>query len=382
MKPTISVVVPTKYEEVTVSKFIEWCNRGFEKAQVTGEIILMDSSTDNTVKIATELGAKVVKVILPGLGKAYEEAKGHISGEIVILGDADCTYDFREIDKFIESIKEGNDFVIGSRFKGIIEPGAMPIHHRYFGSPLTTYIFSKILRIKVSDIHCGMRAMTTKLFKSLPFYESGWEYASEMIIIAARLGSKINEIPINFYKDLPGRISHQKRNGFLTPFRAGIGTLRIIFTYGLERFILMPALFLSFIGYIFTIIKLVHPETLNRLNIGDLGISIFAMTTLSFFSLFIIGINLKVVNDKTGFYFNRITKRIKPNQLFLINFVLGSMFGIFTLVSTVIFGLSIILGKSFEPIISQIWILAFICIYCLTIFTVSVLHLENLKKKK
>jgi hypothetical protein len=118
------------------------------------------------------------------------------------------------------------------------------------------------------------------------------------------------------------------------------------------------------------------------LNIGDLGISIFAMTTLSFFSLFIIGINLKVVNDKTGFYFNRITKRIKPNQLFLINFVLGSMFSIFTFVSTVIFGLSIILGKSFEPIISQIWILAFICIYCFTIFTVSVLHLENLKKKK
>jgi glycosyltransferase involved in cell wall biosynthesis len=382
MKPMISVVVPTKNEEVTVSKFIEWCNQGFEKARVTGEIILMDSSTDNTGKIASELGAKVVKVSLPGLGKAYEEAKGHISGEIVILGDADCTYDFREIDKFIESIKLGNDFVIGTRFKGNIEPGSMPIHHRYFGSPLTTYIFSKILKIKVSDIHCGMRAMTTKLYKSLPFYESGWEYASEMIIIAARLGSKISEIPINFYKDLPGRISHQKRNGFLTPFRAGIGTLRIIFTYGLERFILMPALLLSLFGYLLTIMKLVYPEILNRLNIGDLGISIFTMTTLSFFSLFVIGVNLKVANDKTGIYYKNIIKRIKPNVLFLINFVLGLLFSIFTFVSAVIFYLSLIWGKNFEPILTQIWILSFIFIYCLTIFTVSVLHLENLNKKK
>ena len=382
MKPMISVVVPTKNEEVTVSKFIEWCNQGFEKARVTGEIILMDSSTDNTGKIASELGAKVVKVSLPGLGKAYEEAKGHISGEIVILGDADCTYDFREIDKFIESIKLGNDFVIGTRFKGNIEPGSMPVHHRYFGSPLTTYIFSKILKIKVSDIHCGMRAMTTKLYKSLPFYESGWEYASEMIIIAARLGSKISEIPINFYKDLPGRISHQKRNGFLTPFRAGIGTLRIIFTYGLERFILMPALLLSFFGYLLTIMKLVYPEILNRLNIGDLGISIFTMTTLSSFSLFVIGVNLKVANDKTGIYYKNIIKRIKPNVLFLINFVLGLLFSIFTFVSAVIFYLSLIWGKNFEPILTQIWILSFIFIYCLTIFTVSVLHLENLNKKK
>ena len=382
MKPMISVVVPTKNEEVTVSKFIEWCNQGFEKARVAGEIILMDSSTDNTGKIASELGAKVVKVSLPGLGKAYEEAKSHISGEIVILGDADCTYDFREIDKFIESIKLGNDFVIGTRFKGNIEPGSMPIHHRYFGSPLTTYIFSKILKIKVSDIHCGMRAMTTKLYKSLPFYESGWEYASEMIIIAARLGSKISEIPINFYKDLPGRISHQKRNGFLTPFRAGIGTLRIIFTYGLERFILMPALLLSFFGYLLTIMKLVYPEILNRLNIGDLGISIFTMTTLSSFSLFVIGVNLKVANDKTGIYYKNIIKRIKPNVLFLINFVLGLLFSIFTFVSAVIFYLSLIWGKNFEPILTQIWILSFIFIYCLTIFTVSVLHLENLNKKK
>ena len=382
MNPMISVVVPTKNEEVTVSKFIEWCNQGFEKARVTGEIILMDSSTDNTGKIASELGAKVVKVSLPGLGKAYEEAKGHISGEIVILGDADCTYDFREIDKFIESIKLGNDFVIGTRFKGNIEPGSMPVHHRYFGSPLTTYIFSKILKIKVSDIHCGMRAMTTKLYKSLPFYESGWEYASEMIIIAARLGSKISEIPINFYKDLPGRISHQKRNGFLTPFRAGIGTLRIIFTYGLERFILMPALLLSFLGYLLTIMKLVYPEILNRLNIGDLGVSIFTMTTLSFFSLFVIGVNLKVANDKTGIYYKNITKRIKPNVLFLINLVLGLLFGIFTFVSAVIFYLSLIWGKKFEPILTQIWILSFISIYCFTIFTVSVLHLENLNKKK
>ena len=146
--------------------------------------------------------------------------------------------------------------------------------------------------------------------------------------------------------------------------------------------ILITSLLLSFFGYLLTIMKLVYPEILNRLNIGDLGISIFTMTTLSSFSLFVIGVNLKVANDKTGIYYKNIIKRIKPNVLFLINFVLGLLFSIFTFVSAVIFYLSLIWGKNFEPILTQIWILSFIFIYCLTIFTVSVLHLENLNKKK
>jgi glycosyltransferase involved in cell wall biosynthesis len=378
----VSVVVPTKNEEVTISKFLGWCDQGFKNAGVLGEVILMDFSSDNTPKIAQKHGAKVIRVESGGLGLAYKEAKKHISGEIVILGDADCTYDFRDIDKFIASIKSGNDFVMGSRFIGSIEAGSMPLHHRYFGSPLTTYVFRKILKIKVTDIHCGMRALTTKLFKTLPFFETGWEYASEMILMAARFGSKIDEIPINFYKDPPGRISHQKRDGFLTPFKAGIGTLRVIFTYGVERFITKPAFGLSVIGLSLTILKILFPAMLFRINIGNLGLSIFSMLTLSFFSLFTIGFILKSTNDWTGKYFAFYFRFFKPKNMFIISIILATLFLIFTFFCIVSYGFNLLNGESFSQSMSEIWIFSFIICYCFTVFTVAILHIENSNKLK
>ena len=195
----VSVVIPTKNEELVVEQFVEWCNLGFKKAQVKGQIIFADNSTDSTPELAVKKGVKVVKIKEPGVGRAYREVAAHIDGKVVILGDADCTYDFREIAQFLEKINEGNDFVIGSRFKGNIQKGAMPLAHQYFGTPLTTAIFDLIHGVRYSDIHCGMRAMPTEVFKNILPHESGWQYASEMLAKVRHRKLRSVEIPIDFF---------------------------------------------------------------------------------------------------------------------------------------------------------------------------------------
>ena len=238
----ISIVVPTKNEEISIAEFINWCHEGISKSSVEGEILILDSSSDQTPIIAHSSGAKVLEITSHGLGNAYKGAQNKISGKYVFLGDADCTYDFRDLSPFIAKLESGYDFVIGNRFKGVIEKGAMPFHHQYFGSPITSIFFRYALGIPTGDIHCGMRAMTADLFNQLPFLEKGWEYATEMIVSARNLDAKIIEIPIHFYREPKGRISHHKRSSWLSPFRAGWGTLRVTTTYLIDRLFVFPGL--------------------------------------------------------------------------------------------------------------------------------------------
>ena len=238
----ISILIPTKNEEVTIRSFIQWCEEGMRNANVKGEIVFLDSSSDNTPKIAQSLGARVITVESLGLGYAYSKAQNLFNGEFVFLGDADCTYDFRNLSPFLAKFEEGYNFVIGNRFMGNIEKGAMPFHHQYFGSPATSLIFRKALGIPTGDIHCGMRAMAADVFNSLPFLENGWEYATEMIVSARNQNAKIVEIPIDFYKEPKGRVSHHRRSSWLSPFRAGWGTLRVTATYFIDRLLVIPGL--------------------------------------------------------------------------------------------------------------------------------------------
>ena len=277
----VTVLIPTKNEEITISRFLDWCYLGFQNAQVKGEIVLMDSSTDQTPEIARSKGAVVIPVKEKGLGIAYLKGKQHISGKYVILGDADCTYDFRDIQPFLDKLNEGFDLVVGNRFRGNIEKKAMPFHHQYFGSPATSFIFKHALGIPTGDIHCGMRGMSRELFLKLPFTELGWEYAGEMIVSSRNLGSKICEVPIDFLKEPQGRISHHKRNGFLTPFKAGWGTLRVTASFCLDRLLFLPGLILAALGLSLNFSMLLLSESLlGQLGIGNLTSSIFTALTL------------------------------------------------------------------------------------------------------
>ncbi len=153
-------MVPALNEQLTITEFVRWCHEGLAQAGVKGEILIVDSSTDDTPKLALEAGARVLKAPKRGLGRAYIDAIPFIRGKYVLMGDCDCTYDFRELKPFVEQFRAGSEFVMGSRFKGYIEPGAMPTLHRYFGTPLTTLILNVMFGSRFSDIHCGMRGLT------------------------------------------------------------------------------------------------------------------------------------------------------------------------------------------------------------------------------
>ena len=203
--PEVSIVIPAMNEELTIREFISWCREGLEKAGVNGEILIIDSSKDKTPEIAHECGARVLKAPCKGLGHAYIDALPFIRGKYVILGDCDCTYDFRDIKSFIEKLSQGYDFVMGTRMKGIIDPDSMPTLHRYFGTPVTTFMLNCIYRSPFTDIHCGMRALTLEAFKKIKLESPSWEYASEMVIKSQQLKLKCTEVPIHFLKEPEGR---------------------------------------------------------------------------------------------------------------------------------------------------------------------------------
>src|ERR1700753_4009332 len=136
INPEFSIVLPAMNERLTIGDTIEWCKEGFRKAGVTGEILIIDSSSDDTPDIALAHGARVLKTPKRGLGRAYIDAIPYIRASNILMGDADCTYDFREINQFVSAFRSGFEFIMGSRFRGFIEEGAMPGLHRHFGTPL------------------------------------------------------------------------------------------------------------------------------------------------------------------------------------------------------------------------------------------------------
>jgi len=278
-EPTVTVFVPVMNEEITIATFCQWCHEGFRRAGVIGEILLIDSSDDSTPEIALSNGARILRVPRNGIGRAYQDALPHIRGEYVVLGDADCTYDFRGLGAFVSKLQEGFDLVMGTRFRGKMERGAMPLHHKYFGSPLTTLLADVLLGLRLSDIHCGMRGMTRKSLIDLDLKSDGWEYASEMIVNSVRKSYRITEIGIPFFKDVEGRVSHVKRQGWTTPFRAGWRTVNVLLTNAADFFLVKPGILLSVVGTSLLLILSNGPVsvfnttfTLNTMSFG-LGIA-------------------------------------------------------------------------------------------------------------
>ncbi len=252
-EPELSIVIPALNEEAVIAQFMDWCHKGIAAAGVEAEILIIDSSDDDTPRIVLEKGGRVLKAPRRGLGRAYIDAIPIIRGRWVILGDADCTYDFRHIAPFVEKLRGGAEYVMGSRFAGYIEDGAMPKLHRYFGTPLTSAILNIIYRSRFSDIHCGMRALTLDAFLRLEMVSQSWQYASEMIIKAVRLKLKTDEVPVRFYKDRDGRVSHHKRMGWFSPWQAGWINLQTMLVHGADFFSLKPGLLLFLLGILATV---------------------------------------------------------------------------------------------------------------------------------
>ena len=268
----LSIVVPALNEEITAGEFVDWCKEGLRRAGVTGQILIVDSSSDNTPNVVLEHGGEVLRTPKRGLGRAYIDAIPYIRGKWIIMGDADLTYDFRELMPFVQAFRGGAEFVMGSRFRGSIEKGAMPALHRYFGTPLTTWILNRIYRGKYSDIHCGMRGLTRGALDRIDLKSQSWEYASEMVLKAARLGLVTAEVPVKFYKDRKGRVSHLRRMGWLSPWIAGWLNLKVMLVYTPDSFLLKPGVVLTFVGLLLSLALAAGPIT-----IGPIGFSLYWM---------------------------------------------------------------------------------------------------------
>jgi hypothetical protein len=270
--PEISLVVPAMNERITIAKFVDWCKLGLANAGIRGEILIVDSSTDETPQIAVQQGARVLRTPKRGLGRAYIDAIPYIRGKYVLMGDADCTYDFREILGFVERFRTGYEFVMGSRFKGYIEPQAMPRLHQYFGTPLTTQILNILYSTNFSDIHCGMRGMTREALVRIELESQSWEYASEMVLKSVCLGLKTAEVPVRFLKDQDGRLSHMKRGGWLEPWRAGWINLRAMLLYGADFFLIRPGGVALVLGALLSL-----PPMFGPVAIGPVTLSLYWM---------------------------------------------------------------------------------------------------------
>jgi Glycosyl transferase family 2 len=266
----VSIVVPSLNEEITVGEFVDWCKEGLERAGVRGQILIVDSSTDKTPEIVLAHGGEVLRTPKRGLGRAYIDAIDYIRGQWIIMGDADLTYDFRELTPFVEAFRKGAEFVMGSRFRGSIEKGAMPGLHRYFGTPLTTWILNRIYGSRYSDIHCGMRGLTRSALERIDLKSQSWEYASEMVLKAARLKLVTAEVPVKFYKDREGRFSHHRRMGWLSPWIAGWLNLKVMLVYTPDSFLLKPGILLTAVGGLIACVLATGPVT-----IGGVGFSLY-----------------------------------------------------------------------------------------------------------
>lgn len=331
VNPEISIVVPALNESLTIGQFVDWCLEGLQKANVKGEILIVDSSTDNTAEIALKKGARVLRTPKRGLGRAYIDAISHIRTNSIIMGDCDCTYDFREISKFVEKFRQGYEFIMGSRFKGYIEPKSMPLLHQYFGTPVTTSILNWIYSSHFSDIHCGMRGITKNALIQMKLNSQGWEYASEMVLKSVHLKLSTTEVPIRFLKDQDGRVSHHKRSGFLSPWKAGWTNLKTMFIFGADVFLYKPGITLLVLGLL-----LLLPLSFGPLQIGSITLSLHWM--LLGLTLSVLGIQCFYLGVLASLFFDHSRQKtmkwlqvFRYNRSVTISLILGSFGLILTL---------------------------------------------------
>ena len=226
----VSVVMPCLNEHETIGTCVTKALRALADAGINGEVVVADNgSTDGSIEIAHSLGARVVPVHLRGYGNALIGGIRAARGRYLVMGDADDSYDFADIPKFVEALRRGNDLVQGCRLPsggGTVLPGAMPWLHRWFGNPALSMMARWMFNVPIHDIYCGMRGFTRQMFDRLELQCTGMEFATEMIIKATLFDEHIEQVPITLHPD--GR---RERRPHLRTFRDGWRTLRFFLIF-------------------------------------------------------------------------------------------------------------------------------------------------------
>jgi len=242
-KPEVSVVLPCLNEAETLGACIQQIREAFERSGIAGEIVVADNgSTDGSRAIGERMGARVVAVERRGYGSALMGGIAESRGEYVVMGDADCSYDFHDIPKFVAELRAGSDLAMGNRFRGGIRPGAMPPLHRYLGNPVLSGIGKLFFGSRCGDFHCGLRAFTKKAYERMDLRTTGMEFASEMVVKATLFNMRIAEVPTTLSPDARNRRPH------LRSWRDGWRHLRFLLMYSPRWLFLYPGLALIVVG--------------------------------------------------------------------------------------------------------------------------------------
>lgn len=271
----LSVVMPCLNEAETLEACIRKAQHALDRAGIVGEVIVADNgSTDGSVEIAERLGARVVRVPAKGYGSALMGGIAAASGKYVVMGDADDSYDFGHIPRFVEKLRAGSDLVMGNRFRGGIEPGAMPFLHRYLGNPVLSGLGRIFFKSPFGDFHCGLRAFSKATYARLGLHTTGMEFASEMVVKATLLKLQVAEVPTTLSQDGRTRASH------LRTWRDGWRHLRFLLLYSPRWLFLYPGLALMLVGTLLGLWLLPAPRT-----VGDVTFDVHTMVYAAAFVL-------------------------------------------------------------------------------------------------
>jgi glycosyltransferase involved in cell wall biosynthesis len=255
-EPIVSVVIPCLNEEENIERCVTLAFEVLRDAGIPGEVIVADNaSEDGSAALAAKAGARVVPEPRRGYGSAYLAGFSAARGRYIVMGDADLTYDFREIPRFVEQLEKGAELVMGDRMDNI-HPGAMPWLHRYVGNPILTGVLNVFFRTGVSDAHCGMRALRRDVLPRLDLRATGMEFASEMVIRASKENLEIREFPIEYHP----RGGESK----LSSFRDGWRHLRFLLVHSPTYLFMLPGAIMLALGMLIALVSLLQIDVFGR----------------------------------------------------------------------------------------------------------------------
>jgi len=339
----LSIVLPCLNEERTVGVCIDKAQASLKNNHIIGEVIIADNgSTDQSVKIAKEHGARVVHVPQKGYGNALKGGFEAAQGQYIIMADADESYELDNLMPFVEKLREGYDLVMGNRFKGGIIPGAMPWHHQYIGNPVLSFIGKLFFHTPANDFHCGIRGFPKTSIEQMNLQSSGMEFASEIVIKASILQMKVCEVPTRLFPDKRGRPPH------LRSFRDGWRHLRFLLLYSPAWLFLYPGIFLVLAGGLLSLALFFGP-----VNIGFRYIDFH--TFIAAGSLTYLGLNLlsfAAITRVYAFYSGLLPQQPRLFYIFrYLNLEKGLLVGSFlTLLGIILLVVALRLSSHFAQI--------------------------------
>ena len=254
--PSVSVVIPCLNESASIERCVQKAREALDEAGYAGEVVVADNgSEDGSPELAERAGAIVVHEPRRGYGSAYLAGLAAARGEYIVMADADLTYDFADIPRFVEELRDGGEMVIGDRMDNI-NPGAMPALHRYVGNPLLTGLLNLFFRTGVKDAHCGMRAIRREVLPKLDLRTTGMEFASEMVIRAAKEKLDIRQFPIEYHP--------REGESKLSSFADGWRHLRFLLVHSPTHLFVVPGAVMAGIGALAALTVLLELDIFGR----------------------------------------------------------------------------------------------------------------------